>query len=87
MEQIKIEGNLIVRGNLLCEKDGKLEAKGNIHVNCNEYFLKSLGFPNGFYTVGDYDFSGKEVLVTKNVYVYGRIKCDVDVRCWGHEDI
>ena len=24
MEQIKIEGNLIVRGNLLCEKDGKV---------------------------------------------------------------
>lgn len=85
MEEIVIRGNLIVGGDLICGKDGILEANRNITFCCKDSemnqgkswqeIIPSESATNYF---GSMDISGKKVIVHGGVFVGGKIDMDMN---------
>ena len=83
MEEIRFNSTLIILGNLLCGKDGILDSAKNVTwqhrdgQTKDEYLEELTGKVKDFTVIrGNYDLSGKRVLVTGSLFVYGGIIYD-----------
>ena len=79
MEEIRFNSTLVVLGGILCGKDGILDAAGSVTWMMMEDLTKEelVGMFKGAAVInGNYDLSGKRVLVMGSVFVYGNIVYD-----------
>lgn len=80
MKEEIFNGDLIIKGNLDCGKDGIIEADGNItfgfcHVKDEDATKARDLFQNATHQ-GDFNLAGRKVIVHGNLFIWGDFSYD-----------